>query len=175
MAFVPDFSFEEFSGAPANVLGTDLSTDVPGTVASRKIYFIQADGTYLVPTGTTTNYIDWALATNPITIADLLSQDTAVDARVDWLDSGGVVVDTLTKAVLWQEFGRNFYDGLVLSQVPITLPSIQNSTNYWDNLSMLQSLLNSSYQAIVRNSDVYSSQVCNDAVQNIINNQQYYF
>ncbi len=175
MAFIPAFSFEEFAGTPADVLGTDLSTDVPVSVTSRRIYFEQADGTFLVPSGTTTDYIVWPLATNPITISDLLVQDTAVSARVDWLDINDAVVDTLTQAVLWQEFGYNFYYGLVLSQVPITIPSIQLSSNYWSNLSMLGDLLDSAANAITRNSDVYAASVCNDAVQNLISNQQYYF
>lgn len=175
MAFIPAFSFEEFSGTPEDVLGTDLSTDVPVSVTSRRIYFLQSDGTYLVPPGTLTDYIPWALGTNPITISDLLTQDTAVSARVDWLDINNAVVDSLTQATLWQEFGKNFYDGLVLSQVPITIPAIQSSTNYWSNLSILGDLLDSSANAITRNSDVYSSQICNDAIQNMINNQQYYF
>lgn len=172
MSFVPDFSFEEFSGIPSNVLGTDLSTGIPGSVVSRRISFLQSDGTYLVPTGASDpKYILWALATNPITISNLLIQDTSVTATVDWLDSGGGVVGSLSKPCLWQEFGNNFYCSLVVSQVPITIPSIQNSTNYWDNLSILQQLLNSSYQAIYRNSDIYASQVCNDAVQDMIINQ----
>ena len=175
MAFIPDFSFEEFSGTPEDVLGTDLSTDVPVSVTSRRIYFIQSDGTYLVPSGTTTDYIPWALGTNPITISNLLTQDTAVSATVDWLDVDGNVVDTLTKAIEWQEFGNNFYYSLVLSQIPITIPAIQQSTNYWDNLSMLEQLLNSAAQAIIRNSDVYAAQICNDAVQYMIINQNFYF
>src|SRR6266403_4749106 len=103
--FIPAFSFEEFSGTPEDVLGTDFSTDVPVSVTSRRIYFTQADGTYLVPPGVLTDYIPWPLTTNPITISDLLVQDTSVSARVDWLNISGGVVDTLTKAVLWQEFG----------------------------------------------------------------------
>lgn len=175
MSFIPAFSFEQFTGTPSDVLGTDLSTGIPVSVTSRRIYFIEAGGTYLVPPSVSTDYIDWPLATNPITISDLLTQDTAVTSRVDWLDVDGNVVETLSQPSLWQQFGNNFYYGLILSQVPITVPAIQQSTNYWSNLSILGQLLDSSYNAIYRNSDIYSSSVCNDAVQDMIVNQNYYF
>lgn len=175
MPLTENFSVSQSAGLPENLTFTDISTGSDPAVTQRRIYLLQSDGTYLVPTGTSTDYIEWPLATNPITVENLLSQDTALSITVQWLDVSNTVLYTKTAAYGFQAFGENFYYGLVLQQVPITVPAIQQSTNYWENLSMFRCLLDSAYNAITLNSDVYAAQTCYDADQNIISNQQFYF
>lgn len=170
----PNFSATQSAGTPENILVTDTSVGSDAGLTSRRVYLLQSDGTYLVPSGTTTDYILWPIADASITIEDVLVQDTALSITVDWM-TNSTITYTKTTAYGFQAFGENFYYGLILGQVPITVPAIQQSTNYWENLSMFRCLLDSAYNAITLNSDIYSAQTCYDSDQSIINNQQFYF
>ena len=77
MALIPNFSTEQFSGTPNAFTITDTSTGSDVTITSRRIYLLQANGTFLVPAGTNTNYIVWNIADSSI-VLDVLSQDTAL-------------------------------------------------------------------------------------------------
>ena len=68
MALNPAFTASQSAGVPENLTFTDTSTGSDVTIVARRIYLLQSDGTYLVPSGVTTDYIPWPLATNPITV-----------------------------------------------------------------------------------------------------------
>ena len=93
----PNFTASQSSGLPSNILLTDTSTGSDSSIVARRVYLLQADGTYLVPTGTTTQYILWAYADSTISI-DVLSQDTALSITVNWVDTNGDTVETKTIA-----------------------------------------------------------------------------
>src|SRR6478752_1919626 len=127
----PNFSATQAAGTPESISVTDTSVGSDVGLTSRRVYLEQSDGTYLVPSGTTTDYVLWDISDASIDIDDILTQDTALSIRVDWM-TGSVVTYTKTIAYGFQAFGENFYYGLILGQVPITVPAIAQSTNYWD-------------------------------------------
>jgi hypothetical protein len=77
MPLTPNFSASQNYGTPSVITLTDTSTGSDGTIAKRRVYMLQANGTYLVPAGTTTNYVDWSLADTSISL-DVLAQDSAL-------------------------------------------------------------------------------------------------
>ena len=97
MALTPNFSASQNYGTPNIITLTDTSTGSDATITKRRIYLLQSNGTYLVPTGTTTNYIDWDMTNTttrePLTIAlNVLTQDTALSITVEWLTAVNVMV-----------------------------------------------------------------------------------
>ena len=55
MPLVPNFTASQFSGTPSIITLTDTSTGSDVTIAKRRVYLLQSNGTFLVPTGTTTD------------------------------------------------------------------------------------------------------------------------
>lgn len=173
MALTPNFTGSQNSGTPSTVSFTDTSTGSDGAITKRRIFLLQSDGTYLTGDGTV-NYDDWAYADSSISL-DVLSQDTALDVTVQWLDVSNTVLYTKTIAFGFQAFGETFYYSLTQNQVPITNPNVALSTNYYQNKMIFRVLLDSAAQAIEFASDIYSAQNCYDQEQNMINNQAFYF
>jgi hypothetical protein len=81
MAISPNFTASQNSGTPNIITLTDTSTGSDGTIAKRRVYLLQSDGTYLVPAGTTTDYIDWIIIDSNISLNDL-TQATALSITV---------------------------------------------------------------------------------------------
>ncbi len=173
MAAVANFSVVQNSGTPSYLNYTDLSTDLVG-VASRRIYMLQSDGTYLVPSGTITDYVVWSIASTTISL-DVLSQDAALSIKVDWVDGSGNVLYTLTTAYAFTAYSETFYYGLSQSEVPITNPSVATSTNYYQNKMLLRVFIDSADQSISFASDIYSAQVALDSAAFLITNANFNF
>lgn len=169
----PNFTVTQNSGTPSYLNYVDTSVDLVG-VASRRIYMLQSDGTYLVPSGVTTNYVEWSIASASISL-DVLSQDTALSIKVDWLNSGNNVLYTKTIAYGFNAFGETFYYGLTQNEVPITNPNVALSTNYFQNKMLLRVYLDSAAQAISFASDIYAAQVNYDLETNLIANANFNF
>lgn len=169
----PNFTVTQNSGTPSYLNYVDTSVDLVG-VASRRIYMLQADGTYLVVDGTVTDYEVWSYASSTISL-NVLTQDTALSIKVDWLDSGNNVLYTKTIAYGFPAFGETFYYGLTQNEVPITNPNVALSTNYFQNKMLLRVYLDSAAQAISFASDIYAAQVNYDLETNLIANANFNF
>lgn len=178
MAISPSFSVSQFSGTPNIITITDTSTGTDTAVTSRRIYLLQSNGTYLVPTGTQTQYIVWPI-TNTTTRAPLtaslnvLTQDTALSIRVDWLSSTGTVLYTSSNAFAFTAYNETFYYGLTESQV--ANPNLTASTNWYQTKLNLRVLIDSAKQAIAFASDIVSAQQSLNEATYISTNQAYFF
>lgn len=175
MAFVPLFSFTQAVGTPQNLDGVDLSTGTDVLITSRRIYLEQADGTFLVPAGVTTDYIPWPLPGTTITISDILTQDTALSITVEWLNSSNVAIYDKTTPYGFDAYGQSFFYGLSDGETPIVRPPVALSTNYFQNKMQFMCYLVSAAQAITRYGDVYKAQIAYDLDQFMISNQNDYF
>lgn len=173
MAFVENFTGGQNSGTPSTVTFTDTSTGTDLAITQRRIFLLQADGTYLTGNGTI-NYNPWALVNSTISL-DVLSQDTALSVTVQWLDVSNTVLYSKTIAFGFDAFGQNFFYGLSDGQVPITNPSVALSTNYYQNKLQFYCYLVSAAQAITRYGDIYKAQDNYDADQFMISNQNDFF
>ena len=83
--FVPSFAVSQNLGFPSVIVLTDTSTGTDETISQRNVYLQKADGTFLVPEGTTTNYIVWSIVLNTISI-DVLDKDYALNVMVDYVN-----------------------------------------------------------------------------------------
>jgi len=172
MAISPSFSASQNSGTPSIITLTDTSTGTDVTIAKRRVYLLQSDGTYLVPTGTTTNYIDWSIADISISL-NVLVEDTALSITVQWLTSSNVLVANKTTSFAFTAYNETFYYGLTESQVANA--NLTASTNWYQTKMILRVELDSAYQAISFASDIFSAQAALNRATYISTNQSFFF
>ena len=172
MSLTPNFTASQSSGTPSIITLTDTSTGSDGTIAKRRVYLLQANGTFLVPAGTTTNYIEWNLADTSIDL-NVLSQDSALSITVQWLTSGNVVVTAKTTSFAFTAYNETFYYGLTESQVANS--NLTASTNWYQTKLILRVEIDSADQAITFASDIYSAQAALNRATFISTNQALFF
>jgi hypothetical protein len=172
MPFVPNFTASQYSGTPSIITLTDTSTGSDVTIVSRRVYLLQANGTFLVPTGNTTDYILWDLVDPSISI-DVLSQDSALSITVQWMNAGNTVVTSKTISFAFTAYNETFYYGLTESQVANS--NLTASTNWYQTKLILRVEIDSADQAITFASDIYSAQAALNRATFISTNQSYFF
>jgi len=172
MPFVPNFTASQYSGTPSVITLTDTSTGSDVSIASRRVYLLQSNGTFLVPAGTTTDYIVWDLVDTTIDL-DVLAQDTALSITVQWVTTLGVVVTTKTISYAFTAYNETFYYGLTESQVANS--NLSASTNWYQTKLVLRVEIDSADQAITFASDIYSAQAALNRATYISTNQSLFF
>ena len=172
MPFVPNFTASQYSGTPSVITLTDTSTGSDVTIASRRVYLLQANGTFLVPAGTTTDYIVWDLVDTSIDL-DVLSQDSALSITVQWMSGIQTVVSSKTISFAFTAYNETFYYGLTESQVANS--NLSASVNWYQTKLVLRVELDSADQAITFASDIYSAQAALNRATYISTNQAYFF
>ena len=172
MPLSPNFTASQNSGTPNLIFLTDTSTGSDGTITKRRIYLLQSDGTYLVPAGTVTDYIEWALV-DVTTSLNVLIQDTALSITVEWLTASNVLVANKTTSFAFTAYNETFYYGLTESQVANA--NLTASTNWYQTKMILRVELDSAYQAISFASDIFSAQAALNRATFISTNQSYFF
>ena len=172
MPLVPNFTASQYSGTPSVITLTDTSTGSDVPIASRRVYLLQANGTFLVPAGNTTDYIEWDLVDTSISI-DVLSQDTALSITVQWMSGINTVVTSKTISFAFTAYNETFYYGLTESQVANS--NLTASTNWYQTKLILRVEIDSADQAITFASDIYSAQAALNRATFISTNQSYFF
>ena len=172
MPLVPNFTASQYSGTPSVITLTDTSTGSDVTITSRRVYLLQANGTFLVPAGNTTDYILWDLVDASISI-DVLSQDSALSITVQWMNAGNTVVTSKTISFAFTAYNETFYYGLTESQVANA--NLTASTNWYQTKLILRVEIDSADQAITFASDIYSAQAALNRATFISTNQAYFF
>lgn len=174
MPLTPNFSGSQSAGVPEIINFVDTSTGSDSDITQRRIYLLQADGTYLVESGNSEDYTEWPYANSTISL-DVLSQDTALSVTVHWLNVSNTVLYTKTIAFGFDAFGQNFLYGLSDGEVPITNPPILLSLNYFLNKVRFYCYLISASNAISYASDIQKAQTAYDLDQAMITNQSDFF
>lgn len=172
MSFTPNFTVAQTALNPSLVIVSDTSTGVDANIAQRRIYFKNSSGEFVVPVGTTTDYVEWVLVNNPINI-DLLSKDQALEVKVDWLNAGGTILYTLTQKYCFSQNSKQFLYYLIQLQ-SLTFNVIQD-TNYWGNVALLWTNIIGAINAVEIADDIYASQVCLDRASYLASNQEKFF
>jgi hypothetical protein len=85
MAFNPSFTVKQLYATPNILRVTDTSTGSDANITGRRVFLRKDDGTYLVPSGTTTDYIDFPLSLGSYIDIDVLDKDYAFEYKVQWL------------------------------------------------------------------------------------------
>lgn len=171
MSLTPNFSSSESLSSPSLVTFVDSSLGSDSTITNRQITIELADGTNLVPSGTTTSYINWSYNDASIEIS-LLSRSMAATVTVVWLN-GSTAVYTKTILMEWNLYDYVFLFGLLQEQT--AMPTIISDQNYYDNaLQMIVNLFNSE-TAVSSMDDVYSAQSSLDKNFQLMQNEAAYF
>ena len=172
MPITPNFTASQFSGTPSVITLSDTSTGSDVTIVSRRVYLLQANGTFLVPAGTTTDYVVWDLVDTSIDL-DVLSQDSALSITVQWMTSGNTVVTSKTISFAFTAYNETFYYGLTESQVANS--NLSASTNWYQSKLVLRVEIDSADQSITFASDIYSAQAALNRATYISTNQALFF
>lgn len=172
MPLVPSFTISQTALSAGVVIFTDTSSGSDVLVISRKITITDSAGNPVVQSGNTGTTITWALATNPYSL-DLLTQDMAVQIRVDWLNAAGASIYNSEASYCLPQFNKVFLYYLIQLQ-SLTYPIIQD-TNYWNNVAILWANLTGAINAVEIASDITASQACLDRCTFMANNQSKYF
>jgi len=172
MAISPSFTASQNSGTPSIITLTDTSTGTDVAITQRRVYLLQSNGQYLVPTGTTTDYIEWDIVDSTISL-DVLVQDTALSITVQWLSVTNTVIESVTTSFAFTAYNETFYYGLTESQVANA--NLTASTNWYQTKMILRVELDSAYQAITFASDIFSAQAALNRATFISTNQSFFF
>lgn len=151
---------------------TDTSSGTDVSVTQRRILLQKLDGTYLVPAGTSTNYIQWSIANPSITMAVLL-RDYALNITVQWLDVAGNVLYTSTSLYGFTlNLEQFFYQ---LTQYESSNPSVMNDRGYYDNKIKLRCAIDEAVNAVLVGNDIQSAQAAIERGYSLIMAQAKYF
>lgn len=167
----PSFTVSQSAITPAAITVTDTSTSVTGTITQRRIYVQDAFGNYLTGNGTV-NYTAWPLADASITLS-ILTQDTAANILVQWLDVSNVVIETLNNNYPLSQFGKQFFFYLV--QLQGLTPGVYQDTNYSGNLAIFWSNVVAGDNAVSYGNDIAGAQNCYNREIQMQQNQNLYF
>jgi len=149
---------------------TDTSTGL-SNVTGRLIYLRKYDGTYLVPDGTTTDYVFWAEGEDSISI-DCLDKDYCLDVTVSFY-SGSTVAYTSTSLVLFTAYSELFLRQL--TQAVAANRTLINNKNYWANKVKLRTLVDDAEQAVSLINDQTIATFCLDEAKKLTDNIQVFF
>lgn len=172
MAIVPNFSNAQPIGEPEDVTLVDTSTGTDGNITQRRAYFQTSSGSFLVPSGTTTDYVQWAYVDATLTV-DILTKDYALQVKVEWLDVTDVVLYEDTQIIGFTSYNENYDYGL--TQKLTGNPANIQDDDFFIRKSELRTAIDSGNQAIERASDITGAQQCYDRATNIRLNGVYYF
>ncbi len=172
MAIVPAITVSQSALSPQNITVEDTSTGSDGSIYVRRLFIQSATGEYLVPSGTTTNYISWPYANSSITVT-VLTQDTAASITVEWLDVSSAILYLYNNTYPLSEFGKQFFYYLI-QQLGLT-PSTFQDSNYSGNLSMFWAYIRAGDNAVTYGNDIFAGQQCYNKEIQMMNNQADYF
>ena len=174
MPLTPLFTASQTIGLPNIITLTDTSTGSDVAITSRRVYLVNSAGEYVVPSGTTTDYIVWSYSDASISL-DVLTQDTALNITVQWLNVGNTVLYTKTTLFCFTLYGEQFLFNLTEAEAAITNPSIIQDSDYLTNFFNLRLCIDNANQAVSIGGNIYVSQSQLSKEQYIINNQNLFF
>jgi len=176
MPFSQNFTVAQTSANPAFIIITDTSTPPNdyGTydIDIRRITITDYLGNFIVPAGTTTNYIEWPLQDNPISL-NLLTQDMAVNIKVQWLDEFDVELYELNNNYCFTEFNKQFLYYLI--QLQSMTYSIIQDNNYWGNVGIFWTNIIGAINSVEIGNDIFASQACLNRATFMAQNQANFF
>jgi len=171
MAFAESFSVSQSALTPSVVTLTDDSTGTDAQIYARRVYISNSDGDYLTGDGSV-DYDVWAWADNSDDF-DILTESTACSIRVDWVNSAGTILYTLTNQYCLAQYSKNFLYYLV--QLQGLTPGVVQDSNYSANLAILWANLRGALNSIEVADDISASQECLNRCTYFENNQNLFF
>lgn len=133
-----------------------------------------ADGSVLVPVGSTLTYIDWPIASGPITIS-LLTQDFSININVQWISSSPLPSpSTYTLSQLNTFTGNSQLADYGLTQKMVANWLLAQDDHFLENKELLQLYIENAINATTYN-DQFNAQNNLNAAYQLISSQTQYF
>lgn len=171
MSLSPAFTVTQSSISPQNVTLTNTSTGSDPSITAIRVYVSDAYGNYLSGNGTI-NYTTWSYSDSTITLS-ILTQDTAANIRLDFVDIDGNVIATIDNNFPLSEFGKQFFYYLV--QLQGLKPSVYWDADYVNSMCMFWLNVVGGDNAIDNGNDLAAAQNCYNREIYMMNNQDLYF
>jgi hypothetical protein len=165
------FTSSQNYATPTRATLTDTSSSLAG-ITVRLVYFRKLDGTYLTPTGYTTDYVVWAIGSNTLNIDDLLDKDYALEVIVKWF-TGSTITDTEEVLTLFSVYTKLFLRKL--TQYQAADPSLLSKMNVWTNKQKLATLIDDAAQGVTYLNDQAVAQYCVDECKKMTDKIQTFF
>lgn len=172
MPIVPSIAVSQLAATPENITITDDSTGSDAAISVRRVYIQTAQATYLVESGTTTDYETWLYADSSITL-NVLTEDQCVSITVQWLNSSNVVLYTYTNQYALSEYNKQFLVGLVAAQG--LTPGIVQDTNYSGNIATFWTNIIAGINQVDFAADIAGGQACFNRATYMRTNTANYF
>lgn len=175
MAITASVAVSQSALSPALVTLTDESTGTnTDSITKRRVYFTDSSGQPVVTSGNTNSYEEWNDFPSDTSITfDLLTEDTAVRMRVDYLTAGNTVITSFEDDYALSEFNKQFF--YELWQQQSLTPSILQDTNYASNLANLWVAIIGGIQCVEIASDLAAAQNAMNIGTNYRLNESKYF
>lgn len=163
MPVTTNFSSSQNYGDITTLTLTDTSTGSGSNITGRLVFIQKYGGSYLVPTGTTTDYVFWPYVsgTGDTIDIDVLDKDYALSISVRFY-SGSSIYQTKTRLCLFTAYSELFLRQLTQAQV--ANPNLLNNVNFWGNKCKLRTLVDDATQAVsVLNDQTAATYALNEA------------
>lgn len=174
MSFIPNFTVTQSSDITTFSI-VDSSTGSDSNITTRRIYLQLSDGSYLVPSGNTTDYIVFPIVAGIGDSIDLevLNTDYAIDITVEWRSNSAALYTSS------EDYGFSNYEKQELYNLTSTAQAsnptiIQDETYLMSKLKLFESVV-SGDNAIEQGADISSAQQCYDRGLAIVANSNFYF
>jgi hypothetical protein len=176
MAITVSYTVQQVIGAPQNIVMVDTSTGSDAAAVSRRIYLRTANNTHLVPSGETTDYIEWPLLDGNTITLDVLDKDYALSIILAYVNVGGSLLYAATTLDSFTLYNESFYYSLTQAQASQSNPPpIIQDTNYYSNKLQLRTLIDSGNQALSLGADIVSAQNCYNMATALVAQQNLWF
>jgi hypothetical protein len=172
MPLTQNFTATQQIGLPLAVYVTDTSTGSDVAVTARRLYIQDIQGNYLVPSGTTTQYMVWALVDTSKSFT-CLTGDVAPYAKVDWVNNAGTVL--YTKTILCDFSLTNTQQSFKLTASLTSDPSLLGDTNWWYSKMKLRVNIDDALEAVTIGGNQRIAQSALDRATYMTSNQKDFF
>lgn len=172
MAFEQNFSVAQSYLDATSLQVADTSTGTDVNITSRRIYIQDANGNYLVPSGTTTQYVLFPEPAATILI-NVLNQDYCLSITVQWLDVSNNILYTKTQMFCFTLYSEQFFYYLT-QQAAAGNANIQDTT-FYGNKMLLRVYIDSANNAVQYASDIVGAQNSLNSAAFLIDNQNSFF
>lgn len=152
---------------------TDQSVGSDPAIVQRRITLTEANGTFLVPTGTSTTYINFPFSSGASITLDVLNVDYALTVTLQYLDTNSNILYSLAQNYAFTENDEDF--DYSLTQALVADQSLLQDTQYVMNRFTFRMLIDSASQSVTTGNDINSSQFLLDLAQDYVNNQSKFF
>jgi len=167
------FTATQTVGEESTVTITSVTSGTDAAVTQRRVYLQMDSGEFLVPTGVTTDYNQWALADSSIDIDALGDSDKALRIVVEWLDVNDAVLYDSTQYVGLTLYNESF--DYSLTQLMTSNAALIGDNNFFPNKELLRTYIDGGNQAMSFANDLYNAQLCYDKATDLRVSSQYYF